>query len=303
MATVFLSYSSRDRALAESIAAALLAHGHEIRFDAGLEVGDEWRRDLLETLHGSDALLVLLTKDSLESQFVAAEIGAARALGLEKGMFILPVIVGDLSIPAFVQDIFSARLSLGETGAVSQAEIDRVAKAIHRGIVKHYARLRGKYPRIFISHRHKDKEMVAALIALLEAAFGIGPGDLRCTSVHPYKLPAGERTPDRLRAEIGRARAVLGILTPDTKESSYVLFELGASWSQRALTLPLLAKGATQADLPPPISDRHPIHLADDKDCRQLLEDLGDATGWKLQPDTSRIEEKIRALTELARAS
>ena len=301
MATVFLSYSSVDRTLAEALAAALKEKGHEVRFDAGLEVGDEWRRDLLETLQASDALLVLLTEHSLESQFVTAEVGAARALGLERGTFILPVVVGDLPIPPFLQDIFAARLPLrSEAEGLDQVEIEKVAAAINRGIVKHYARLRGKYPRVFISHRHKEVELVAALAALLQVAFNIGPGDIRCTSVHPYKLRAGERTPDRLRAEISRARAVLGVLTPDTRESSYVLFELGASWSQRALTLPLLAKGATQADIPPPISDRHPLNLTDSKDCLQLLDDLADATGWARQPDKSQIDERIKQLTELA---
>jgi TIR domain len=102
------------------------------------------------------------------------------------------------------------------------------------------------YPRIFISHRHKDEDVGKVLVNLLEAAFHIEKGDIRCTSVQPYRLPAGARTPDRLRVEIRHAGVVLGILTPDTKESSYVLFELGASWGQNIPCFPSLRRGRTR---------------------------------------------------------
>jgi len=39
------------------------------------------------------------------------------------------------------------------------------------------------YPRIFISHRHKDEDFAKALVDLLMAAFYIEKGDIRCTSV------------------------------------------------------------------------------------------------------------------------
>lgn len=57
--------------------------------------------------------------------------------------------------------------------------------------------------------------------------FAVDRKDIRCTSVRPYRLPVGENTADRLRDEITEAEVVLGILTTDTLESSYVAFELG----------------------------------------------------------------------------
>lgn len=298
MATIFLSYKSNDQELAVAIEKALRDRGHEVRYDAELQVGDEWRRDLLEALQTSDALLVLLNKVSLTSPFVISEIGAARAFGLERGMFMLPIIEGDIPIPPFVQDIFAAHLKRR-----TPKEINRIADAVDRGIKKHFNRLRGRYPGLFISHRHKDADIAKALVELLAEVFDIGPGAIRCTSVHPYKLPAGERHPERLRAEIRRARAVLGILTPATKDSIYTLFELGAAWSHGVLTLPLLTRGATQADVPPPLGDRHPMVLTDPQDCLQLIEDLADVTGFKRRRGTRQnIPAKVARLVELASA-
>ena len=67
--------------------------------------------------------------------------------------------------------------------------------------------------------------------------FAVDRKDIRCTSVRPYRLPVGENTADRLRDEITEAEVVLGILTTDTLESSYVAFELGSAWGQRVWTL------------------------------------------------------------------
>jgi TIR domain len=157
------------------------------------------------------------------------------------------------------------------------------------------------YPRIFISHRHKDKDVAQALVNVLEAAFHLKKEDIRCTSVQPYTLEGGDRTPDRLRAEISQARVVLGILTPDTKESSYVLFELGASWGQEVRSVPLLAKGATWADIPSPISDLHPLQLADERDCQQLIKEIPNLAGLRHHKGFEpQVAEKMRALVRRA---
>jgi hypothetical protein len=293
MATIFLSYKSDDKKLAEELQSCLIGKGHQMRFDVTeLLVGDDWRKGLAEALYSADGMVVLLTKKALRSQFVISEIGAARAVKMARPFFLLPVLLEPMKIPFFIEDIFCIRRE--------SRPMDDVAADIDAAIQRHFKRLRGRNPSIFISHRHKDKALVSALVDVLKAAFQLEKQDIRCTSVHPYRLPAGERTPDRLLAEIARAKAVLGVLTPDTKESSYVLFELGASWGQKVLTCPLLAKGASQADIPPPISDRHPIDLTQADDCLQLLEDLEDVTGFPRRQHGKALAEAIRALVAAA---
>jgi hypothetical protein len=295
MAAIFLSYKSQDEKLAKELQACLSRKGHQIRFDSTeLLAGDDWRKELAEALYSSEGMVVLLTEKALQSPFVISEIGVARAVKMARPFFLLPVLVeSDLQIPEFIEDIYCIHRK--------ERPVEDVASDIDEAIGRHFARLRGRTPRIFISHRHKDKALVAALLNVLNAAFQVEKHDIRCTSVHPYRLPAGERTPDRLQAEISRAKAVLGILTPDTKESSYVLFELGASWGQKVLTLPLLARGAQQEHIPPPISDRHPIDLTQADDCGQLLEDLEDVTGLLRRQDADeKVAEAIRLLVEAA---
>ncbi|MET0647592.1 MAG: toll/interleukin-1 receptor domain-containing protein [Pyrinomonadaceae bacterium] len=270
MATIFISYQSNDKPLALGLQKALEAQRHKVRLDAnGLLAGHDWRRFLLDSLGSSDAVAVLLSANSLNSHFVMAEIGAARVFADSRGLVLLPVLVGKIGVPLIVGDIQAIGLKGGDSRSLSST-----AAEIDRAVTGHFAEMRGRYPQIFISHRHKDVDIATALARMLEATFYVEREDIRCTSVHPYKLRMGERTPDRLRAEIRHAKAVLGILTPDTHESSYVMFELGAAWGQKVPSIPLLAKGAQLADIPSPISDLHPIQLADSSDCYQFINDL-----------------------------
>jgi hypothetical protein len=297
---VFLSYKNEEDALAGALQQKLQAFDHDVRLDKNtVAAGQNWRERLFDELSTSDAQVALLTEAALGSQFILAEIGTARAFQKLKGTLIIPVLVESRGIPEFIKDLNAIILPDRTEG-----ELDRAAIRIDEAIRAHVKQLRGRYRPIFISHRHKDVQLVRALTTLLRKALDLEPEDIRCTSVHPYKLRVGQRTPDRLREEISRAKAVIGVLTPDTKDSSYVLFELGAAWGQDVLTFPLLAKGATQANIPSPISDRHPLTLTDPDECRQLLDDLADVLGstptdtqWAACSDT------IAALTESAAAA
>jgi len=285
MSKLYLSYKSEDASLAHALAAQLQTLGQNVVYDAlALEPGSNWRDVLLRALVSSDAVIVLLTERALHSHFVMGEIGAARALQHITGStLLLPVLVGGIDIPAVVSDLFTVRMQMTDSG------IKDTARELLRALEEHQSRTKRGYPRIFISHRHIDVDVVQALVNVLSASFEIQPTDLRCTSVHPYRLKAGDRTADRLRAELQRAEAVLGIISPDVKASSYVLFELGASWGRAGITLPLLVQGATSADVPAPIGDLHTLSLADEAECHQLIDDLADVVSLKRQPKQSSV--------------
>ena len=284
MAKLYLSYKNEDAPLAKALADQLESLGQSVVYDAlALEPGSNWRDVLLRALVSSDAVVVLLTEKALHSHFVMGEIGAARVLQHTTGStLLLPVLVG-IDIPTVVSDLFTVRMQTTESG------IKDTAQELLRAFSEHQARTRRGYPRIFISHRHNDVNVVQALVNVLSASFEIQSTDLRCTSVHPYRLRAGDRTADRLRAELQRAEAVLGIISPDVKASSYVLFELGASWGRAGITLPLLVRGATSADVPAPIGDLHTLSLADEAECHQLIDDLADVVTLKRQVKQSSV--------------
>jgi hypothetical protein len=153
------------------------------------------------------------------------------------------VILGLAEAPSYARDI------LALWGPKTEEEnLLSLIDEIDRALQAHSAALRSEaervsWPKIFISHRHKDQEIARALTEALQTAFDIRPRDIRCTSVQPYRLPFGKNTGERLRDEISHAKAVLGILAPDTSQSSYVMFELGAAWGSRRLVEALCGPG------------------------------------------------------------
>ncbi len=298
MAKLYISYKSEDHQLAKALSAEIESLGHTAIYDAvALEPGQNWRDVLMRAIAGSDAVVVLLTERSLASQFVMGEIGATRALGHAFGrILLLPVLVGSVSLPSVVSDLFTVRMEPTPSG------FKHAAAELVRAFGEHQARTRRGFPKVFISHRHSDAPVVQALVNVLESAFVIEPTDLRCTSIHPYRLKAGDRTADRLRMELQRAEAVLGIISPDVKASSYVLFELGASWGRAGMTLPLLVRGATSADVPVPIGDLHTLSLSDEAECFQLIDDLADVvTLPRNSKQNAAIAQRVRELTETAK--
>ena len=296
MATLYVSYHKDDAPLAKALKDALAPKGHEVRLDAG-GADDDVRRDIPgEDLASSDAVLVLLSEKALASHYVPAELGAARALRQVRGVRIIPLIVGDMRVPQVVADLNEARVR----DPASPQDVAASATSIDRELKRQSPP--SKWPSIFISHSHKDKDVAEALTDLLDANFRVSKGDIRCTSVRTYQLPVGERTSDRLRAEVSHAKVVLGIVTPDTKESSYVMFELGASWGQQIPAWPLLAKGATESDVPTPIRDVNYIQLSDDGECQRLMNDLSDKVALQVREDAQgRVPKKASVLAGLAR--
>jgi hypothetical protein len=270
MATIFISYQNRDNPIAARLAARLRELGHIVRYDEELYVGAAWRDYLMEALLASDYAVVLWSIHTRDSQFVPAEVGAVRAT---PRMGLLPVVFGDVNIPAFLQDLLAERVPYPEEGDDLGDLARRLDAAVQKHI-EHRERPRQGRPRIFISHRHKDKALVEALVDCIVTWLDVEPHDIRCTSVWPYRLPVGENTGERLRDEIADAKVVLGILGTDTLESSYVAFELGSAWGQRVWTCPLLKGGADQRHIPDPIRDLSPLFLSDPKECRQLLMDM-----------------------------
>jgi hypothetical protein len=300
MATIYTSYQHDDEYIVNTLIPLLTAKGHEIRSDKNLYIGSSWREGLMALILASEFLLVLWSENTKKSQFVPAEIGAARVSGTVQ---LLPVVIGNAEMPNFIGDLTIERVPDCTPEALSL-----LADQLDESIQKYFEFQRKKRedkPKIFISHRHKDEALVRALVDCIDMYFNVRKQDIRCTSVRPYRLPVGENSAERLRSEITDAEVVLGILTTDTLQSSYVAFELGSAWGQRVWTCPLLAGGATQAHIPDPIRGLSPLFLHREGDCHQLLSDLeGVASLVKRQSvDPGALLDRISRLVEAAAAS
>jgi hypothetical protein len=292
MANIFVSHAWTDLDVARDLEARLRDKGHQIRLPVGTAAAGNWRAKYTKALSAADVLVVLITQAALASKNVVGEIGAGRVLEELRGTLLLPILSGDLDIPDFLSDIYCFRLKGPDD---TEQLVGELEKAISDNVKL--------MPRIFISHRHKDEPIVAALTALLEQAFCIERNDIRCTSVQPYMLTPGERTSELLRSEIARAELVIGVLSPETSGSNYVLCELGASWGRDVSTFPVLVQGATYADVPSPLNERHSVSLENEENCLQLVDYVASKTSLRRRDGAvGKVAQQAKALAVAARA-
>ncbi len=117
---VFLSYTHNDSFLAKKIASALTKNGLDV-WNAETEIfpGDNWAEKVSDALKESDAMVVLITPESLESRVVRREI--EYALGDKSyNNRVIPVLIGSEQsfssedIPWILQKLQMIRLSKPE---------------------------------------------------------------------------------------------------------------------------------------------------------------------------------------------
>jgi len=103
---VFLAHSSADHARAGKIAFDLRRRGIPVWYDEWeLKVGDSLHDKIEAGITGSGYLTVLLSSESVLSQWVRKELNAALTLELEKKqVFVLPALLEDCDIPLFLKD-------------------------------------------------------------------------------------------------------------------------------------------------------------------------------------------------------
>jgi hypothetical protein len=157
----------------------------------------------------------------------------------------------------------------------------------------------GSFLDIFVSHSAKDRDLAQELIGLLRAALSIPHDKIRCTSVPGYKLAVGAETDKEIRDEVLKSRVLVGLLTPASLNSTYVLFELGARWGPGLYLAPLLAKGATGGFLRGPISGFNALRADSEDDLHQFVGDLA----RELNVSSANAAFYNRQLKEVARIS
>ncbi|MEJ7811960.1 MAG: toll/interleukin-1 receptor domain-containing protein [Gemmatimonadaceae bacterium] len=94
---VFLSHSDADELLARQIAASLAQAGIEV-LNAGREIlpGDNWHEKVAQALRESDAMVILVTPESLRSTTVQRDLEYALT-NKQYSQRVFPVIVGAMN--------------------------------------------------------------------------------------------------------------------------------------------------------------------------------------------------------------
>lgn len=127
---------------------------------------------------------------------------------------------------------------------------------------------------VFVSHSSRDVEMAKTLVALIRSALNMPSESIRCTSVDGHRLPGGASVNETLRREIHGSKVLVGLITPNSMDSAYVLFELGARWGCDKPMIPLLAASENGRLLRGPLSGLNALSCDNRAQLHQFVEDL-----------------------------
>jgi len=151
--------------------------------------------------------------------------------------------------------------------------------------------------KVFISHAADDLQLAEALVTFLFSCMHLDSKQVRCTSVQGHKLPVGSDVAKTLRDDLGGSSVVIGLLTPRSLRSSWVLFELGAAWGSRKNIKPLLSDDVDFSDLPGPLSGHHAVRLSDVNGLIQLIDEVHRIVGVR-KHDAPKVHDAAKKLTE-----
>jgi hypothetical protein len=135
--------------------------------------------------------------------------------------------------------------------------------------------------RLFVSHAHKDGQIAAGIVDLIETAL-VRDGGILCTSHPRYGYEQSDRidVSEHLREHLSEASCVVALLTPYSLESRWCMFELGGAWTRATKTYPLLAGDVTPGHLPASLKGKLSGNLNDPQDLRRLLLNLRTQLRW-----------------------
>ena len=100
-------HNSEDKPTAENIAIEMIKAGHEAFFDKwDIRPGDSLIEKISEGISDSSYLLVLLSRNSVKSNWVKRELEIALARQIaDKAITVIPCLLEDCDIPVFLQPI------------------------------------------------------------------------------------------------------------------------------------------------------------------------------------------------------
>lgn len=125
---VFLSYSNTDRPIASQLARALKERGVSTWWDAEIRLGDRWEKSIEQALLDADAVVVLVTPQSVESRWVTMEWSGALA----NSRLVIPVVAGGLSLADLPYALSHIQGVLFDSD--NPAELDRLVSAIKKTV-------------------------------------------------------------------------------------------------------------------------------------------------------------------------
>jgi hypothetical protein len=109
---VFLSYSSKDKAVADRISGILKKLNYEVWIDSDkIRPGEQISTKISEGLKATDYFLLLISENSNQSPWVKQEVATAFRLSNEKKLAFVPVVLDDASVPFELEGVLYIKAS------------------------------------------------------------------------------------------------------------------------------------------------------------------------------------------------
>lgn len=124
MSDIFISYASADRPRVKPLVDALVKIGWSVWWDRTILPGKTWDQVIEAALADARCVIVLWSRDSIQSDWVRTEAGEAKRRGI-----LVPALLEDVSIPLGFRSIQAADL-VNWPGALSGGEFDKLASAV-----------------------------------------------------------------------------------------------------------------------------------------------------------------------------
>ena len=168
---IFISYNHSDKRFVELLAGQLVKRHVNVWLDRWeLSIGDTILEKVQEAIDGSSALLVILSKSSVQSEWCKKEINGGLLKELEeKRVFVLPVLLDDCDIPLFAR---------GKLYADFRTSFDAGLSVVLEGVAKitNPSLARFKEPDFHIDHGidwgYVDDETIVLRLTYIEQAEG-----------------------------------------------------------------------------------------------------------------------------------
>lgn len=100
---IFINHSSKDAEVCAKLADALLKRGYEVFANSVLHLGENIIETIKTELNDSDIFVAVITENFLNSSWVQAELSSV--IFSNNNIRILPVVVGDIFVPSFLNHI------------------------------------------------------------------------------------------------------------------------------------------------------------------------------------------------------
>jgi hypothetical protein len=182
MARIFISHSSKDKEFVRELCRDLTEIGHHPWLDEWeIKVGECISTKIQQGLEGSDYLILVLSKSSVESGWVEREWKDKYWEEVEKGtVFILPVVVQDCDIPRLLKTKYYADFRSSYAVGFSRlvASIDPVIKPQQNTVIPTVTDTTRKLTALIQKAQSYDNRLSQVIAEALSFALEIGDAEL-----------------------------------------------------------------------------------------------------------------------------